>query len=217
MGYRIDSSYFDNNDDMSSNNIQDILSEDEQILWQQQPKKSAYIWSRVLTMLPIVVIWVLFDGAFIFGAVSSGLLSSLPTIAVVGLCLFFLVHLAPVWIWIVGIIRGVAEHKNVHYVVTDKRLIVRTGIIADIKIVDFASLQSVNCRVGLVDRMLHVGDLYITYSGGKVVLFDIANPYQISNTLQQIITDVKADMYYPNALRPDSNDGYNTKYNNDKF
>ncbi len=35
MGYRIDSSYFDKNEDMLANNIEDILSEDEQILWQQ--------------------------------------------------------------------------------------------------------------------------------------------------------------------------------------
>ncbi len=215
MGYRIDSSFFDESETIKSNKIEDILDKDEQILWQQTPKKSAYIWSRILTMLPIVILWLIFDGTFVAIAIATGMLDGIPTIAVAALGVFFALHLLPVWIWIAGIIRGVAEHKNVHYVVTDKRLMVRSGIIPDIKIIDFSSLQSVNCKVGLIDRMLHVGDLYITYSGGKVVLFDIANPYNISSTLQQIITDIKADMYYPNALRPDSNEGYNTKYDND--
>ncbi len=215
MGYRIDSSFFDDSQGMDSNKIEDILGEGEQILWQQKPKKSAYIWSRILTMLPIVILWVLFDGAFIGIALATGILSSLPTIAVVGLCAFFVIHLAPVWIWLAGIIRGIAEHKNVHYVITDKRLLVRTGIIPDIKIIDFSSLQSINCRVGIIDRMLHVGDLYVTYASGKVVLFDIANPYKVANTLQKIISDIKADIYYPNALRPEGNNGYNTRYTPD--
>ena len=73
-------------------------------------------------------------------------------------------------------------------------------------------IQSVNVKVGLLDRMLKVGDIYITTKLEKVVLYDITNPYLITNKLQKITNDIKTDMYYPNAMRPSENQGYKTKY-----
>ena len=60
--------------------------------------------------------------------------------------------------------------------------------------------------------MLHVGDIYINSHAGADVLFDIENPYFISEKLQKIVLDIKADISFPNNLRPENNDGYNTKY-----
>ena len=38
-------------DGMSSNKIEDLIEADEEILWRGKPKKSAFIWSKILTML----------------------------------------------------------------------------------------------------------------------------------------------------------------------
>ena len=72
--------------------------------------------------------------------------------------------------------------------------------------------MSVNVRVGLIDKMLKVGDIYVRSLNEAVVLSDMENPYVIGNKLQQIVNDIKADIQYPNALRPEDNQGYQTKY-----
>ena len=65
--------------------------------------------------------------------------------------------------------------------------------------------------------MLKVGDIYITSNNKAQVLWDIENPYIISNKLQKIVSDIKTDIQYPNALRPETNSGYKTKLADENF
>ena len=197
--------YFSDNG-MYSNNIEDVVKEDENILWQGEPKKSAYILAAVFKMLPIVLFWLLCDGVFIYFLATMG--DEVPWFV----WIFFAIHLAPVWIWIANIIRSAVEVDNIRYAVTDKRVIVRSGVIIDLKFLYYTDITNVRVRVGLIDRLLKVGDIYITAEAQKAVLYDIADPYRIANELQRIVQDIKNDTYYPNALRPESNPGYRTKY-----
>lgn len=199
-------------DEMRVNNIDDFIDKDEEILWRGKPKRSAFIWSKVLTMLPFALIWVLFDGFFIGMLATNDVFSNIPTFMIVFLVLFFLLHLAPLWIWLSNVITAGIQHKNIEYALTTKRIIIRSGIVVDIKNIYYMDIQSVNVKVGLIDRMLKVGDIYITTKLEKVVLNDITNPYLITNKLQKITNDIKTDMYYPNAMRPSENQGYQTKY-----
>ena len=197
---------------MHINKIEDFLNEDEQILWRAKPKKSAFIWSKILNMLPFALIWLAFDGAFIGLMVSFDLFSSMPVGLIIFLVVFFLLHLTPFWIWLSNVITATAQHKNIEYAFTDKRIIIRTGIIIDIQNIFYMDIQGVNLKVGLIDRMLKVGDIYITTKLNTIVLWDLENPYMIVNKLQKISSDIKADMYFPNALRPEENKGFKTKY-----
>lgn len=197
---------------MHINKIEDFLNEDEQILWRAKPKKSAFIWSKILNMLPFALIWLAFDGAFIGLMVSFDLFSSMPVGLIIFLVVFFLFHLTPFWIWLSNVITATAQHKNIEYAFTDKRIIIRTGIIVDIQNIFYMDIQGVNLKVGLIDRMLKVGDIYITTKLNTIVLWDLENPYMIVNKLQKISSDIKADMYFPNALRPEENEGFKTKY-----
>lgn len=199
-------------DEMRINNIDDFIDKDEEILWRGKPKRSAFIWSKVLTMLPFALIWVLFDGFFIGMLATNDVFSNMPTFMIVFLVFFFLFHLAPLWIWLSNVITAGVQHKNIEYALTTKRIIIRSGIVVDIKNIYYMDIQSVNVKVGLLDRMLKVGDIYITTKLEKVVLYDITNPYLITNKLQKITNDIKTDMYYPNAMRPSENQGYKTKY-----
>lgn len=199
-------------DEMRVNNIDDFIDKDEEILWRGKPKRSAFIWSKVLTMLPFALIWVLFDGFFIGMLATNDVFSNMPTFMIVFLVFFFLLHLTPFWIWLSNVITAGIQHKNIEYALTTKRIIIRSGIVVDIKNIYYMDIQSVNVKVGLIDRMLKVGDIYITTKLEKVVLNDITNPYLITNKLQKITNDIKTDMYYPNAMRPSENQGYKTKY-----
>lgn len=192
-------------------NIEDVIGSDEQILWSGKPKKRAYLINAFTKMLPIALIWLLFDGAFI--GLMIGTMDEIPTSVKTFMTVFFLFHLMPVWIWLSNVLTANRQHENLEYAFTNKRIIIKSGIIGiDFKNIYYSEIDSVNLRVGLVDRIEKVGDIYIKSIGGANVLYDLENPYTLAEKLQKIVVDIKTDIQFPNNLRPAENDGYSTKY-----
>lgn len=191
--------------------IEDVIGSDEQILWSGKPKKRAFLINAFTKMLPIALIWLLFDGGFI--GLMIGTMDEIPAPVKIFMAVFFLFHLAPVWIWLSHVLTANRQHENLEYAFTQKRIIIKSGIIGiDFKNIYYSEIDSVNLRVGLVDRIEKVGDIYIKSIGGANVLYDLENPYTLTEKLQKIVVDIKTDIQFPNNLRPAENDGYNTKY-----
>ena len=172
----------------------------------------------MMRMLPIAIIWLIFDGAFIVG-ISIGISQESIPLGILGFIIpFFLLHLMPVWMWIGNTVRAFREVKNLEYAITDKRIIIRSGVIGiDFKFINYTEIDSVNVKVGFIDKIFKVGDIYINSSVNSGVLWDVSNPYGIARALQKVTTDIKSDIHYPNALRPDSNPGYKTGYSENPF
>lgn len=192
-------------------NIEDVIGSDEQILWSGKPKKRAYLINAFTKMLPIALIWLLFDGAFI--GFMIGTMDEIPTAFKIFIAVFFLFHLMPVWIWLSHVLTANRQHENLEYAFTNKRIIIKSGIIGiDFKNIYYSEIESVNLKVGLVDRIEKVGDIYIKSNGGANVLYDLENPYTLTEKLQKIVVDIKTDIQFPNNLRPTDNNGYSTKY-----
>ena len=211
----INENYFKNSKTETSQptQIEDIIAKDEQILWRGKPKRKAYILSSIFSMFPFALIWLLFDGVFIVTMIATNAFSQMPTAAILGIIVFFAFHLTPVWIWLGNIITASKGYKNLEYVFTNKRIIIRSGIIGiDFKNIYYSEIQSVNLKVGIFDKMLKVGDIYIKSKNSSQVLFDISDPYFITQKLQEIVIDIKTDIEFPNGLRPEENPGYKTKY-----
>ncbi len=193
--------------------VEQLVGEGENILWRAKPKRKAFILGKVFHMLPFALLWLLFDGGFITMLIATGAGEQMPPFLIVFLVIFFVIHLLPVWIWISGILSAGVAYKNMEYVFTDKRIIIKSGAIGvDINNIYYTDITGVNLRVGLSDRLLHVGDIYISGKGKAQVLWDIENPYPVVNDLQKIVNDIKTDTYFPNDLRPDTNEGFRTKY-----
>ena len=105
------------------------------------------------------------------------------------------------------------RHKMEEYAFTDRRIIVRKGMVgARIQSILYSDLTSVNLRVGLIEKMCKVGDIYIVAGKETAVLEDLEDPQFLYSRLQGIANDIKADILYPNALRPGENPGYKTSY-----
>ena len=209
---KIDENYFKTSD-KDYTQIDEIIDDGEKILWRGKPKKSAYVLNAFLKMLPIAIIWLAFDGAFIALLLTQMGWDMIPAPMKVFIFVFFAFHLVPVWIWIANVVTANRQHKNLEYAFTNRRIIVRSGIIGiDFKNVFYTDVEAVNLKVGIVDKMLKVGDIYINSKAGATVIFDIDNPYFITGRLQKIVADIKTDTLFPNNLRPEENDGYKTDY-----
>lgn len=209
---KIDENYFKTNE-KDYTQIDEIIADDEKILWRGKPKKSAYVLNAFLKMLPIAIVWIVFDGVFIGMGLTQMGWEAIPAPMKIFLFVFFAFHLIPVWVWIANVVTANRQHKNLEYAFTNRRIIVRSGIVGiDFKNMFYTDVESVNLRVGLVDKMLKVGDIYVNSKTGAAVLFDIENPYFITGKLQKIVADLKTDAFFPNNLRPDENNGYKTDY-----
>ena len=208
----IDENYFKTDNPMKQNSVEDILSKDEKILQRLKPNKRVLLLESIFKGLPVVLLWVAFDTFFIVMMVVTGAFKE-NTGLIPAVIAFFALHLLPLWLYILNIIKTMAGAKNIEYVFTDKRIIIRSGVIGiDFKNIYYTDVQGINCKVGIFDRMFKVGDLYIKALNQSAVLMNIETPYFYLQKLQKITLDIKTDIQYPNDLRPKENHGYNTEY-----
>ena len=57
---KIDEKYFYENA-LQKNSIDDIVNDSEKILWRGKPNAKSYVLAAMLKMLPIAIIWMIFD------------------------------------------------------------------------------------------------------------------------------------------------------------
>lgn len=208
----IDENYFKTDNPMKQNRIEDILSEDETILQRLKPNRKVLLLEAIFKGLPFVLLWLAFDSFFIIMMITTGVFSQNPYILIFVIA-FFALHLLPLWMYIANIIKTMAGSKNIEYVFTNRRIIIRSGVIGiDFKTIYYTDVEGINCKVGIFDRMFKVGDLYIKAHDQSAVLMNIEMPYFFLEKLQKITLDIKTDIQYPNDLRPKENHGYKTDY-----
>ena len=208
----VDKEFFKVDESIKQNEIKDILGEEEEVLLTLKPERKVYIAESVLKGLPVALLWGGIDAFVIYTLIASGALQEVGMMAgfLIG---FFTIHLIPVWLYLAQVIKRVMGYKNLSYAFTDKRIIVRSGLVGiDFKFIYYTDIDSVDVKVGILDRLFKVGDLYVKSNTQTAVLDDIKSPYIYGDKIQEIVRDLKADMLYPNDLRPEENNGYKTKY-----
>lgn len=192
------------------------LLPDETVLFELKPKKNAFILNKSLTLAPFALIWLALDSFIIVQMFTQSDMGEMLWFMIP----FFALHLMPVWLWLSSTLTANRRWKNTVYYVTDRRLLIQTGFIAqDLETIYYKDIRNVQLRTGIVDKLLKVGDVYfdigMTNSKGRPVpkaFLDIENPQEVYRHVQKIVMDIQADIHYPNALRPDENPGYRTKY-----
>ena len=189
------------------------LAAGETILWRGKPKKSAFIASKSLTLMPIAIVWLCFDSVLISSAFSGGPWFLIP---------FMLLHLMPVWLWLGSMITAGRRWENTNYYVTNRRIIIQGGFLAvNETTLFYKDLRNARVRIDLLDKLFHTGDVVfdngIYYGNSRSQnrlphLEDLEDPYQVYERIQKIILDIQTDIEYPNAFRPAENPGYQTDY-----
>ena len=187
------------------------LNISEYILWQGQPKKKPFIAKRTFVMMPIAIVWLIFDSSAIAASIAEGgsfLFILLP---------FMALHLTPVWIWLANIISARRIWKNTTYYITNHRIIIQNGFFAiNETSIFYKDLRDVKLKIGIFNKFSHTGDILINATSGDSNSSDsfefLKDAQDIYERLQKIIFNIQTDIEYTNALRPKDNPGYNTNY-----
>lgn len=200
-------------DDFHSGQHTSVLAAGETILWRGKPKRSAFIATKSLTLLPIAIVWLCLDASFIGSMLGSGSGTwfMIP---------FFALHLMPVWIWLGNVITASRRWKNTNYYVTSRRIIIQGGYLAiNEKSLFYKDIRNTQVKIGLLDKIFGTGDVLldegiVSSKGHPVytILEDLEDPRQVYHRVQKIVLDIQTDIEYPNAYRPKENPGYQTEY-----
>jgi hypothetical protein len=206
---------------MSSAFDKNLLSEfdsvkdnDEEILWSDKPIFIPYIFSGLgagLFTLAFGIIWLL---------VSINFKSDEGTNASP---FFWLFGLIPLLQGLYVFLNRLFSFSNTAYAYSNKRVMMRTGFIGtDFKTIDYDKISDIEVTVNIIERAYNVGTIRFfsgrtqTDEGNTTKLYDtwtaISNPYEVFKMVKQTSVDIKTDFNYPNALRPETNPGYKTKY-----
>ena len=201
------------------NDLKKLIDTSEKILYEGKPNKKCFIFESIFNpMLPFALIWALIDFGFIGGFVFASNFSGFGNMLLF-IIPFFLIHLMPVWIYLVGIIFTVRKYKNIYYIVTDNGIYVSGGIFTkEFKHKPFAELSHVDLKRGIFDQMFNVGDVIttsdqISENGYSVISINsISNYVEVYNMVKKLQKDIYTDVMYPNDKRPKENHGYKTEY-----
>src|SRR5919201_975232 len=124
------------------------------------------------------------------------------------------------WVGLLNMLRLYLVHGNTCYAVTDRRLMMRSGFWGtDFTAVNYDGIADLTVSVNPIENLFGVGSIAAfcgrtTSKGARVYdsFVAIANPYEVFKQIKEASANVKTDYSYPNALRPDANPGYRTKY-----
>src|SRR5262249_30963089 len=113
------------------------------------------------------------------------------------------------------------SYKNVAYAITNRRIILRSGVWApNFQSIDFDKISEADVTIGPIEKILSCGTVRVNtgrVNSKGVTVFDsmvaIDAPYDVYKLLKETTVDVKTDWNFPNKLRPSDNPGYHTDYN----
>lgn len=209
-----------------------MVGRDERILWQGKPNKRCFILEGIFNpMLPLALIWFLFDSLFIAAFIGGTVTSGAPNAFSIFPLIFFLFHLMPVWIYLGGVIFVFRRYQHTEYIVTDKGVYVSGGLFSyTCNMKPFTEFARVNIHRGIIDQLVGVGDVVLTSNNfadlytsnvrvnGRpmdvgTIIADIKDYRKVFEIIKKLQEDIYTDTMYPNDLRPAENHGYRTKYN----
>lgn len=209
----------------------ELSTNGERIVWRGKPKFSCFVLETIFNpMLFFAIVWACFDIFAISTILKTG---DMAESGMGGFLIpFFLFHLMPVWLYLGGVITSVIKYKHTEYIITERGIYISGGIIAvNVQMKPFTDLSHVNIHKGLFDQILGVGDVVMicahtgydptmgygrrshSHSHENFSIVDIEDYQEVFKIIKEMQTDIYSDTMYPNAMRPDTNPGYNTRYN----
>lgn len=200
------------------NEISKILHDDERVLWEGRPQKSPYVVDTIIATMPGVVLAAFltpFLYSFLSGPFQWEALLVLSPFSLMALVLLFG---APIY--------RILLYPHLRYAVTDKRFVLQKGVVGrDFDSVNHDKIENASVNVGVVDKLFgkNSGTVLVytnrITSAGKhgsksapFKLVHVTDPYEVFENLKDVSLDVRADIEFPNAIRPEENKGYGTEY-----
>jgi uncharacterized membrane protein YdbT with pleckstrin-like domain len=164
---------------MANENFENILKEDEKIVWREKPIKQSFALQRIF-YIPISFFFFFFGLLIFTGIFLKGKEAPPEFIKLMFIIMSFCFFLVGLYFLVGHIIHSLWEWKNTEYIITNKRIITKRGVIGvHYVILDLDKILQIEVHIGIVDRIFNTGSLFLlTQAGGWANgLTSGANPF----------------------------------------
>lgn len=138
-----------------------LVGKDETVLWTGVPNRKAFLWRSAFNLLlPIAIIWSCFDIPLIVSQIREFRAGEDP----IGWFLipFFLLHMLPIWTYLVLLFTSFVRYKNTGYVITNKSVYTSGGVFAlNTQVKPLAKLSTITIERGFIDKKMNVGSVVL--------------------------------------------------------
>ena len=151
--------------------LKKILDDDEEIKESYKPNKKRFVLIRTVISCLFML---LFGGAFLV----VGILGVLSIISfadesgvqdISGAIAFIVIGGIPLLLIVMSIVGNIVRYKRTIYVVTNKRLIIRSGFIGvDYKAIEIKNIGLVNVRVDFLDKLVKPNTGTVTFASAAL-------------------------------------------------
>jgi hypothetical protein len=190
-----------------------IKDNDETIYWTGRPSFIPYILSGIGAGIFTMAFGIIWISISFESQTKEGMTNNY----------FWMFGLIPILQGFYVVLKRLFTYSNTSYAFSNKRVMMRTGFIGtDFRIIDYDKISDIEVNVNFIERIFNVGTIKFfsgriqTDEGNTTKLYDcwnsVSNPYEVFKAVKQTSVDIKTDYNYPNALRPEANPGYKTKY-----
>ncbi len=192
-----------------------VLEDDEKVLWEGKPDLKAAVIKSFLGVILVLVI----AAFFLYPTPTSCTINGqerppedcVSFTSNFGILLFILAVVMPIFAYFYA--------KVTQYVVSNKRLLIKSGFIgADIRSIYYDQIRSVFVNVDLIGKILNTGSVLIdtgritqTDKGSKTVydrFNNIKNPYEVYKIIQSVLSDRKESLHSGRADYEHNRDDY---------
>ena len=171
------------------NMLKDVVVQNEKIIYKGVPSKKCFVLESIFNpMLVVSIILAVFD-FLVFYTLNN---NNIKLFELNDITIILLVHLLPVYIYIIGIFLTYKKFDNMEFVITSKGIYVSKGTI--FKTYDKASFKDiVGTKVykGFFDKLTNTGDVVIaidnnyTNNHSFIVIEDLDNYDEICSIINR--------------------------------
>ncbi len=200
--------------------IQSILEKEEKVLWKgKQDLKSTMIMALFGSVTLLII------AGFLFFATgdSEAMKCTINGVEKIGEDCANVISVAPLVLLgfaILSLIMGYLSYKVTRYVITDKRLLIKSGLIgADMRSIYYDQIKSVFVNVGVIGKIFGTGSILIdtgmvtrTQKGGTKVVYvkfsNINDPYGVYKFTQEGLSSRKEGLHSGRADFESNKEGH---------
>ena len=160
-----------------------LLSGEEEVLYEYKPNKARYLYIGHTI-------------AFLFGLAFGSVFFVVGLLGLIGVIIaddgsrggfivMMIVGLVPLLSPIINFFAGFKRYKNTAYIVTNQRLIIRSGFIGvDYKEMSLNSITTMNVRVDFLDKLVHPNTGTISFANAANPMINTQNSRQTSSSFR---------------------------------
>lgn len=165
--------------------LSDIIK-GEKVIWIGKPKLAPFILKRLLGTVPFLAFMLFPLFIFRFGGIWSTPATFFIMLFLAFwygtlLLVFSSLTVYPLLVW-----------RNIYYVLTDRKLIVRRGVIGiDFDILKLELVQQVNVNVGVIDKIYGTGSIIVQAVGVQpLVIENVENPLKVREVIDEQLIEI---------------------------